>query len=184
MGRAPRTLLVVMLGALLVGAGWVSAQNPTTSRPRIHADDFIEIQQALWRNHQGFDFATSDNADMWLRSFAPDAELHNGGRIIKGEDGIRGFALDYYQTNPERRMRHWTSTFTVTPTAEGATLSAFWMITVSETAKGPMRLGGSGRYETTMVKVADGSWRIKKHVVFGDGAIVAAAPSPSAAARD
>jgi SnoaL-like domain len=173
MGRAKRAMLVATSGLLLVAGGWAYAQQRAPSR--VSPEDFIEIQQALWRNHQGFDFATTDNAEMWLRSFAADAELHNGGRIIKGEDGIRGFALDYYKGNPERRMRHWTSTFTVTPTAEGAMLSSFWMITTSESAKGSLRLGATGRYESSVVKAADGSWRIKKHVVFGEGSIIATA---------
>lgn len=40
-----------------------------------------------------------------------------------------------------------------------------------------MRLGGTGRYESSMVKTPDG-WRIKKHVVFGEGAIVATVATP------
>jgi hypothetical protein len=167
-----RWVLVAMVGTLLIAGGWVYAQQRTASR--VSAEDFIGVQQALWTNHHGFDFAPSDNAEMWTRSFTPDAELHNGGRVIKGENAIRQFALDYYKSNALRRMRHWTSTFTVTKTNEGAMLSAFWMITTSEDPKAPMRLGATGRYESSMVKTSDG-WRIKKHVVFGEGGIVATA---------
>ena len=68
-------------------------------------------------------------------------------------------------------MRHWTSTFHVTPNAEGATLSAFYFTMTQEQGRPGLNIGRSaGRYESLVVKTPAG-WRIKHHVVFSEGAV-------------
>ena len=158
---------IVALCGVVAATSWGYAQQRGT--PTVTAQDFVEIQQLLWRNHQGFDFASRDNADMWVSTFTPDAELNSPGRAVVGEEAIRQLALDYFKDDPQRRIRHWTSTFLVTPTPEGATLTAFWMITTSS-GGGPLRLGGTGRYESTLVKTDDG-WRLKRHVAISEGSL-------------
>ena len=116
---AARTwFVIVALCGVVAAASWGYAQQRGT--PTVTAQDFVEIQQLLWRNHQGFDFASRDNADMWVSTFTPDAELNSPGRAVVGEEAIRQLALDYFKDDPQRRIRHWTSTFLVTPTPEGA----------------------------------------------------------------
>ena len=160
---------IVALCGVVAAASWGYTQQRRD--PTITAQDFVEIQQLLWRNHQGFDFANRDNGEMWVSTFTPDAELDSPGpgRVIVGEKAIRQAALDYFKDDPQRRIRHWTSTFLVAPTPEGATLTAFWMITTSS-GGGPLRLGGTGRYESTLVKTDDG-WRLKRRVAISEGSL-------------
>src|SRR5205807_767691 len=109
--------------------------------------------------------------DMWTSTFLPDAILDNGTIHLEGEKAIRQFSLDYYQDDPKRIMRHWTSTFHVTPNAEGAVLSTFYFIMTQEQGRPGLNLGTSaGRYESLVVKTRAG-WRIKHHVVLGEGAV-------------
>lgn len=164
-----RRQLIVVLAVFMAGAagGWAFAQQQKTS---VSPEDFIQIQELLWRNHWGFDFATEDHADLWTSTFTPDAELEQGGRVVRrGAQDVRQMALDYYKDAPTRKMRHFTSTFYIRPTAEGANLQAFWYITTQEPGQTGMRLGGSGRYNSDVVKTS-GGWKIKRHRVLGDDA--------------
>lgn len=161
-------LTSMMAITIAFAVGFACAQRSGGSG--LTAEDYNEIQRLLWTNHQGFDFATQDNADLWLSTFLPDGEIHNSGRVVAGEDEIREFALGYYRSDPDRKMRHWTSTFYITPNDEGATLSAFWYIMTQESGQTGLRIGPAGRYESTVVKTADG-WRIKKHGVFMEGMV-------------
>ncbi len=180
-----RRRLMVALVVFVAGAasGWAVAQQRKTS---VNPDDFIQIQELLWKNHWGFDFTTEDHADLWTSTFTPDAELEQGGRVVRsGLQDIRQMALDYYKDQPTRKMRHWTSTFYIRPTPEGANLRAFWYITTQEPGQTGMRIGGSGQYNSDVVKTPAG-WRIKRHRVVSDGGIVAnaapASPAPRTAA--
>ena len=165
-----------LISAILVifafAVGYAYAQQ--RGGPALSAADYGEIQRLLWTNHQGFDFATEDNADLWTSTFLPDGEIHNSGRVVAGEDAIREFALGYFRDDPERKIRHWTSTFYITPNPEGATLSAFWYIMTQESGQTGLSIGPAGRYESDVVKTPQG-WRIKKHGVFGEGFVTARA---------
>ena len=160
----------VVLVVFAFAAGFVYAQQ--RGEPALAADDYAAIQRLLWTNHQGFDFATDDNADLWTSTFVPDAEIHNSGRVVAGGEAIREFALDYFKTDPRRKIRHWTSTFHITPSAEGATLAAFWFIMTQSGGEDGLRIGSGGRYESTVVRTPTG-WRIKKHVVLPEGPVTA-----------
>ena len=162
------TMLCIV--SALVGAGVTQAQR----QPAISTEDFTEIQRLLYTNHTGYDFAMRDNADMWTGTFLPDAVLDNGPTHLVGEKEIRQFALTPLKTNPDRKFRHWTTTFHVSPHKEGAILSAFYLTIADSGPKRNMVIGGTGRYESLVVKTRDG-WRIKHHVVHGEGGVTARA---------
>ncbi len=163
---------VLCLLSAIGGAAFVQAQQKRS----ISNDDFIAIQRLLWDNHTGYDFAMRDNGDLWTGTFTPDAVIDNGPNIhIAGEKALRAYAVDPATKAPTRRFRHWTSTFNVTPNAEGAILSAFYLVISDGDGKTPMTLGPTGRYESQVVKTKSG-WRIKHHVVYGEGAAGANPP--------
>lgn len=141
---------------------------------RVSAEDFVAIQQLLWDNHWGYDFASKDGADMWTNTFLPDAKIDNdAGTHLSGHEEIRKYALDPIKQNADRRLRHWTSTFQITPNKDGAMLKAFWY-TVSDDGKpgSKLAIGGTGWYESQVVRTRDG-WKIKHHGIHSEGGIVA-----------
>lgn len=169
MKRIVVPMILCFLSAL-GGAAFVHAQQKKTT---ITTDDFVEIQRLLYTNHTGYDFAMRDNGDMWTNTFAPDAVLDNGPSThLVGEKAIRAYATEPANKAPDRKFRHWTSTFHVTPNAEGAILSAFYLVISDGNGKTPMTIGATGRYESQVVKTKDG-WKIKHHVVLMEGSAVA-----------
>lgn len=155
---------VLCLLSALGGAAFVQAQQ----KKSISTDDFVEIQRLLYTNHTGYDFAMRDNGALWASTFTPDAVLDNGPTTHLTGAAIRAYAADPAAKAPTRRFRHWTSTFHVTPNAEGAILSAFYLVVSDGDGKTPMTIGPTGRYESQVVKTKDG-WKIKHHVVYGEG---------------
>jgi hypothetical protein len=173
---APAIMCVI---SALSGAAFVQAQQ---SRKAISTEDFVEIQRLLWSNHTGYDFAVRDNGDLWTSTFTPDAILDNGPSThLVGEKEIRAYATDPAAKSPDRHFRHWTSTFHVTPNAEGAILSAFYIAVYDNNGRGPMFMGPTGRYESQVVKTKAG-WKIKHHRVYSEGSIVTN-PVPPASGR-
>lgn len=168
----PAMLCVV---SALAGATWTQAQQKNL--PRISTEDFTEIQRLLYTNHTGYDFAMRDNGDMWANTFLPDAVLDNGPTHLEGQQAIRQYSLTPLKTDPDRKFRHWTTTFHAYPHAEGAVLSAFYLTIADTGANGGMVIGGTGRYESVVVKTKDG-WRIKHHRVFGEGSVTARPEPP------
>lgn len=178
--RRMRLVVVLTASAVIVGlGGWGYAQQKKTPAP-LSTDDYVEIQRLLYTNHTGYDLAQRDNGDMWTNTFLPDAVLDNPPSHLVGHKEIRAYATDPYKTDPKRMLRHWTSTFHVSPHPEGAILSAFYTTMISVKG-GPMTWGGStGRYESLVVKTKDG-WRFKHHVVISEGPVVPArGPLPRA----
>ncbi|HEV3063189.1 MAG TPA: nuclear transport factor 2 family protein [Vicinamibacterales bacterium] len=163
-----RILAAAGLASAVVAGGWSHATQMQV--PRVSAQDFTEIQDLLWTNHTGYDFAQRDNGDMWTSTFLPDAVLDNGSTHLEGQTAIRRYATDYYKADPKRILRHWTSTFHVTPNAVGATLSAFYFTMTQDQGKPGLNIGVAGRYESLVVKT-DAGWRLKHHVVYGEGAV-------------
>ncbi len=168
-----RLILALMTcGALILsGAAWLNAQQ---RRRTIATDDFVELQRLLWTNHIGYDFADRDNGDLWVSTFTRDAVLESGSTPpLSGEAAIRDFAVQPLKTNPNRKFRHWTSTFHATPHPEGATLVAFFMAVMNNGPGGAMQMSTTGYYESVAVKTRNG-WKLKHHVVHQEGNIVAA----------
>jgi hypothetical protein len=177
--------VILCIVSALGGAALVEAQR---KKPTLVTDDHYEIQRLLYTNHTGYDFAIRDNGDMWTSTFTPDAILDNGPNThLVGEQAIRAYAVDPAKKAPTRKFRHWTSTFNVTPNAEGAILSAFYLVISDNNGTGPMTIGATGRYESQVVKTT-GGWRIKHHVVYGEGSAVAVTeprptPQPASSAK-
>jgi len=165
-------VLAVCVGIATLGAA-VSYRTVQARPDRISVEDFVEIQRLLWDNHMGYDFAVRDNGDMWTNTFLPDAKIDNdSGKVhLSGHEQIRRYATDPVKANPARRLRHWTSTFQVTPNAEGAILQAFYL-TTSDDGKTGFVIGGEGRYESQVIKTKQG-WKIKHHVIHGEGSVTA-----------
>ena len=164
----------VLLAGLCLASAYAGAalSHAQQRKATISSDDFIEIQRMLWANHTGYDFAIRDNGDLWTSTFMPDAVLDNGPTHLVGADAIREYAVGPAKKDPTRRFRHWTSTFHVTPNAEGAILSAFYLIVADDNANRTMLVGSTGRYESQLVKTKQG-WKIKHHLVFGEGNVTA-----------
>ena len=134
--------VVMCLASGAVGAVLMQAQQNSV---HISTDDFTAIQRLLYANHTGYDFASRDNGDLWTSTFAPDAVLDNPPTRLVGEKAIRAYATDPVQKTPDRKLRHWTTTFHVTPAPEGAILSAVYLIISDPGGKG-MAIGGTGRH--------------------------------------
>lgn len=161
---------ILCLVSAMGGAALVQGQQRKSS---LTTDDFVEIQRLLYANHTGYDFAMRDNGDLWMSTFVPDAVLDNGPTThLVGEQEIRAYAVNPAKAAPDRKFRHWTSTFHVTPNAEGAMLSAFYLVISDNNGKSPMTIGPTGRYESQVVKTKNG-WKIKHHVVYSEGSAVA-----------
>lgn len=164
-----RSLIGISLMIIVLLMAYMYAQQ--RNNLELTFQDRAEIRELLWTNHTGFDFANRDAASLWSSTFTPDAVLQNGNTVKTGEQEIRQYARDYFKNDPQRKIRHWTSTFHITPTAEGAMLSAFWYTMTQEGDKKGLTLGSAGRYESHVIKTTNG-WRIKKHHVFHDGPIM------------
>ena len=166
-----RVLFAALLSfaSAVLGANWASM---TAAPSRISTEDFTEIQRLLYTNHTGYDFAHRDGGKMWADSFTDDAVLDNPPSHLVGRKAIQAYATDPLVQDPERKLRHWTTTFNVQPHPEGAILSAFWIPITNSGPNREMVIGGTGRYESLVVKTKDG-WRIKHHVVISEGPVVA-----------
>ena len=162
----------ITCGVVLAAAGtWLTAQQ---RKRTIATEDFVELQRLLWTNHMGYDFAHRDNGDLWVSTFTRDAVLESGSTPpLSGEPAIRDFAVRPFKTNPNRKFRHWTSTFQATPHPEGATLVAFFMAVMNNGPGGAMQMSTTGYYESVAVKTKDG-WKLKHHVVHQEGNIAVA----------
>lgn len=165
----------VMCGVVLCavsafgGATWSQAKAAAS---KISTEDFTEIQRLLYTNHTGYDFAFRDNGEMWANTFLDDAVLDNSPTHLVGRKQIQAYATDPVAKDPGRKLRHWTTTFNVSPHPEGAILSAFYIPLTNTGPNHEFVIGGTGRYESLVVKTRDG-WRIKHHVVVSEGPVVA-----------
>ncbi len=175
-----RAMAVLALCAVSAVGGAMWARTDAAPS-RISTEDFTEIQRLLYTNHTGYDFAERDHGALWASTFTEDAVLDNPPTHLVGRKQIQAYASDPVDQDPTRKLRHWTTTFSVTPHPEGAILSAFY---IPLTNSGPNRefvVGGTGRYESLVVKTKDG-WKIKHHKVVSEGPVVAR-PLPAPAPR-
>jgi hypothetical protein len=165
---------IVMAGLLCIitALGAVALVQAQQKKTALTSDDYFEIQRLLYANHTGYDFAIRDYGELWTSTFTPDAVLDNGQTHLVGDKEIRAYATGPAEKAPTRRFRHWTSTFHVMPNAEGAILSAFYLVISDNDGHTPMTIGGTGRYESQVVKTKNG-WKIKHHVVYSEGPAVA-----------
>jgi hypothetical protein len=174
MKRVMATLALCGVSAF-AGATWSQARAAAS---RVSTEDFTEIQRLLYDNHTGYDFAARDNGEMWANTFTDDAVLDNPPTHLVGRKQIQAYATDPLVKDPKWTLRHWTTTFHVTPTAEGAILSAFYIAVQNNGPNRELAMNGTGRYESLVVKTKDG-WRIKHHVVISEGKLLTN-PNPAA----
>lgn len=162
-------------------AGGFAWSQAVAAGSKISTEDFTEIQRLLYTNHTGYDFAARDRGEMWADTFTHDAVLDNGpGTHLVGRKQIQAYATDPIAKDPQWTLRHWTTTFHVSPAPGGATLSAFYIAVQNRGPKRELTITNTGRYESLVVKTKDG-WKIKHHVVISEGPLLAP-PNPSAGA--
>src|SRR5262245_4675524 len=166
-----RVLFVLGLCVLsaVAGATW---SRVTAAPSTISTDDFTEIQRLLYTNHTGYDFAERDRGAMWASTFTEDAVLDNPPTHLVGRKEIQAYATDPIDKDPQRKLRHWTTTFNVMPHPEGAILSAFYIPLTNSGPNKEFVVGGTDRYESLVVRTKDG-WKIKHHKVISEGPVVA-----------
>jgi len=86
---ARRAILVLGLVGVLVGGGWVYAQQRGSSRAAtLSPQDYVDIQSLYAKYNQGSDF--SDTA-MWMSIWADDAVFKPGGQAITGTKALAEF---------------------------------------------------------------------------------------------
>ncbi len=152
-----QVLVVALMVGFVVGMGY--AQQRGRSPEMLGGEDYADIIHLFGRYNQGTDFL---DADMWLSVFTDDAIFQPGvgreeyvGKVALAEWRAQNFAA----RSPERRYRHWNSSWVVTKTADGATGRGY-LLGINVTTGDPV-VHESGYYEDIYVKTSDG-WRIKE----------------------
>ena len=164
---------VLILGLCVASAVGGAMWSRVGAAPsRISTEDYAEIQRLLYENHTGYDFASRDRGALWASTFTEDAVLDNPPTHLVGRAQIRPYATDPIDKDPNYKLRHWTTTYNVTPHPEGAILSAFYIPLINTGPNREFVVGPTGRYESLVVKTKDG-WKIKHHVVIAEGPVVA-----------
>lgn len=149
-----------LVGIVLVGSGWVHAQNGKEVM-NLNPADYSEIQHIVSSLNQGADF---NDSDLWVSQWTSDGSwTHPSGESYVGHDRLREYRRS---TRPEgggsSQRRHWTNAVVITPTAGGATGRTYYMLL--NIAASPPTPASAGHYEDVFVKTADG-WRIKQRII-------------------
>ena len=158
-----------VVGIALVALGGVQArQTPSHEAATLTGVDYAEIQRLYARYAQAYDLCAEQGL-AWAKVFTPDGVFVAAGRVIEGRQKLAEFAKcpDGLTIRP---TQHWMSNPLITPSAEGATGSAYVM---QVNSLDPKLSTSGGRYEDVFVKGPDG-WAIKKRTYI-------AAPRPAAA---
>lgn len=169
---ARRAILVLGLVGVLVGGGWVYAQQRGSSRAAtLSPQDYVDIQSLYAKYNQGSDF--SDTA-MWMSIWADDAVFKPGGQAITGTKALAEFRASRNAAAAKGgQRRHSNSSIVLTPTPEGATGRAYFTL-LDTSSKQPV-LAAAGYYDDTFVKT-DKGWVIKTRTLHFD-------PPPAAGQR-
>ena len=150
---SPKSL--VAAGALLLSVVvGVAAAGPTLS-----GTDYGEINALYARYAYAFD---SSDAEMFAAVFTPDGEFVAGTRTTAGATALKAMASGRGPKKERPKIFHLTMNVLITPTAAGASGSAY-VITV-DLAKNSV-ISGGGVYEDVIVKTPEG-WKFKKRTFF------------------
>ena len=163
--------LFVVVGIALAALGVVQArQTPGRGPATLTGVDYAEIQRIYARYAQGYDLC-AEQGMAWARVFTPDGVFVAGGRVIEGRQKLAEFAKcpDGVARRP---TQHWMSNPLITPSAEGATGSAYVM---QVNTIDPKLSTSGGRYEDVFVKGPEG-WAIKKRTYIPPTRPAAATP--------
>jgi hypothetical protein len=165
--RRSSPLLVVTLIGCFAAAGWVYAQQRSSSRAgTLTAQDRDEIQELYARYNQGTDFDdVATFMSIWTDDavFKPSPKLEFTGRKAIEDWRTTANAARKKSNAPPRR--HFNSSLIITPTPEGARGRNYFLL-MDVGGKEP-RIYASGIHDDTFVKTASG-WRIKMRVDHND----------------
>ena len=145
-----QTLASLVIGLVLAGMAPASAQT-------LSAADHLEIQQLYARYNHTMD---GGDAEGWADTFGADGMFRNA----TGRDALVEFATNLHK-NRIGIARHWNTNLVVTPTAEGADGTCYFMLW--NTGVRPPTITVSGKYNDKLVKTADG-WRFKMRSTVAD----------------
>jgi hypothetical protein len=158
--------IVVAVAVLVVaGFGWVSAQGGRGSGA-LTGQDYGEIEALYARYSQGSDFR---DGELFVSAFSDDATIvrANGSSI----QGMTALVAERKERNQGQTgdvgRRHRTGSYLITPTAEGATGRAYYVLL--DVTKRPAVTLFTGYYDDVFVRTSDG-WRIQHRTINRDTA--------------
>ena len=155
-------MLVLLVGIL--GVGTVLAQQ-SGRVGTLTGQDYGEIEALYARYNQGSDFR---DADLFLSAFSEDAVIERpDGSSVRGMAALRKEREQRYQDGQsgDAGRRHWTGSYLITATPEGAKGRAYYVLLDVTTR--PPTMTVSGYYADEFVRTSDG-WRIKHRVINRD----------------
>jgi len=137
-------------GALLLS---VMVSVAAAGPPTLSGTDYAEINALYSRYAYAFD---SSDAEMFASVFTPDGEFVIGPRTTEGSTALKAMASGRGPKKERPKIFHLTMNVLITPTAVGASGSAY-VVTV-DLAKNPA-ISGGGVYEDVIVKTAEATDR-------------------------
>ena len=146
----------VAAAALLLS---VTVSTGAAGSPTLSGTDYGEINALYARYAYAFD---SSDAEMFASVFTADGEFITGTRTTAGVAALKAMASGRGPKKERPKIFHLTMNVLITPTAVGASGSAY-VVTV-DLAKNPA-ISGGGVYEDVIVKTAEG-WKFKKRTFF------------------
>ena len=155
-------VVVLVAAAVAAGAGWGYAQQRSGSALAT-PQDYVAIQQLYASLARGLDSADA-NGDAFARNFTADGVQ---GSSLRGQKALAEFAQNWHNKRNGANVRHMTANLIITPTPEGAAVSAYLlMLNVGDK---PATIFGTASEDDTLVKTSDG-WRFKTRVIHPDSA--------------
>ena len=156
------------LGAVAIlmttGVAWLWGAQGSSIAP-LTGTDYAEIMNLYARYTQGSDF---QEPALFLSAFSDDATIVRAdGSSITGMAALRKEREDRYRDGRtgDSGLRHRTGSQLITPTAQGATGVAYYVLL--DVTTGPATIRFTGNYADDFVKTADG-WKIQKRTINRD----------------
>ena len=156
------------LGAVAVlvttGGVWAWAAQGSSIAP-LTGTDYAEIMNLYARYNQGSDF---QDPELFLSAFAEDATIVRAdGSSITGMDALEKEREERYRNGRtgDSGLRHRTGSQLITPTPQGATGVAYYVLLDVTTSPATIRF--TGNYADDFVKTANG-WKILKRTINRD----------------
>jgi 3-phenylpropionate/cinnamic acid dioxygenase small subunit len=160
-----RVLVVGVLLGLMLGMGWVYAQQG--SRAALMPQDYSEIGQLYATINHGGDFR---DADLWLSAFSDDAVFTivvGSGQEFAGKEALSEWRHQSFRGQVgDAKVRHWDGPPRITPTSEGMANARSYFMVYDVSGKSPT-ISSSGYHDDVFVKTAEG-WRVKSRKVYFD----------------
>lgn len=157
-------VLVTLAVVFTLGFGWVSAQQRGGGSSGLTGQDYGEIENLYARYSQGSDF---QDAELFVSAFSEDGTIVRAdGSSITGMTALRAERAERYQGRTgDVGRRHRTSSYLITPTADGASGRAYYVLLDVTTR--PSTTISTGYYDDEFVRTSDG-WRIKRRTINRD----------------